>query len=114
MNTIPKQFQDQFPEIYPETVSNSAYASYSVLNHFGDYCAQHFQEEKTREILHTINKVYESQSLFTCNAIENEFFAVLANRMGANDLMNQLQYIPENLWSVYIKVLIETLKNNHL
>lgn len=110
MNTIIQQFKEQFPEIYPIVSTNDSYASYKVLHHFGLYCAQHFEEEKSKEILNTVNMVYQKKSLFTCNAIENEFFSALAGQLGITELMKHLQLIPENLWSVYIKVLIETQK----
>ncbi len=112
MNTLIQQFKEQFPEIYPPVSVNDRYATYMVLHHFGSYCAQHFDGEKTKGILNTINKAYQRKSLFTCNAIENEFLAALAGQLGVNDLMKHLQTIPDNLWAVYIKVLIETQKNN--
>ena len=111
MNTIIQQFKQQFPEIYPSALGNDRYVAYSVLNYFGSYCAQHFEEDKSKDILNTINKVYQQKSVFTCNAIENEFFSALASQLGVNDLMKQFQNIPETLWSVYIKVVIETQKN---
>ncbi len=112
MHTIVQQFKEQFPEIYPATSDNGRFTTYKVLHHFGSYCAQHFENEKAKEILNTINRVYQRKSLFTCNAIENEFLSALATKLGVNDLMNHLKSIPENLWAVYIKVLIETQKNN--
>jgi hypothetical protein len=111
MNTIIQQFKEQFPDIFPANSGNDKYATYAVLHHYGVYCAQHFEEEKSKEILNTLNKVYQQKNLFACNAIENEFFAALAEQLGVNDLMKHLKNIPENLWSVYIKVLIETQKN---
>lgn len=110
MNTIIQQFKEQFPEIYPSTSGHDRYATYAVLHHFGVYCAQHFEEEISKEILNTVNMVYQEKSLFICNAIENEFFLALADQLGYNELRKHLQLIPENLWFVYIKVLIETQK----
>lgn len=113
MNAIIQQFKEQFPEIFPASTRNDKYATYAVLHHYGVYCAQHFEEEKSKEILNAINKLYQRKNLFTCNAIENEFFSALAERLGVNELMKHLQYIPENLWAVYINVLIETQKTSH-
>ena len=113
MNTILQQFKEQYPEIFPEISINERYIPYSVLQHFGAYCAQNLEKDKSREILLTINNVYQQKKLFICNAIENEFLAEIAERLGVNDLMRQLQNMPENLWPVYIKVLIETQKNIH-
>lgn len=112
MNAIIQQFKEQFPEIYPVDTANDRSATYKVLYHFGTYCAQNFEDEKTIEILNSVNNFYQRESLFNCNAIENEFFYALANQLGVNNLMNHLQKIPKNLWAVYIKVLIETQKNN--
>jgi hypothetical protein len=110
MNTIIQQFKEEFPEIFPTISENDRFATYTVLHHYGNYCVQHFEKEKSREILNTINKVYDQKNLFLCNAIENEFFPALASQLGVNDLMQHLQRMPENLWAVYIKVLIETQK----
>ncbi len=114
MNTIIQQFKEQFPEIYSEPLVKDKYATYSVLHHFGEYCAQHFEEDKAAKIIDAINKAYQKKNLFTCNAIENEFFSALAGKLGVNNLMKHLRRIPDNLWPVYLKVLIETQKNNHL
>lgn len=113
MNTIIQQFKEHYPEIFPEISIKERYVPYSVLQHFGAYCAQNLEHEKSRDILHTINNVYQQKKLFICNAIENEFLAEIANRLGVNNLMWQLQNMPENLWPVYLKVLIETQKNKH-
>lgn len=104
-------FKEQFPEIFPVDSQNDKFAAYAVLHHFGDYCAHHFENDKSKAILNTVNKVYLRKNLFACNAIENEFFSVIAKQLGVNDLMQHLKNIPENLWTVYIKVLIETQKN---
>ncbi len=113
MNTIIQQFKEQFPDIFPANSGNDKYATYAVLHHYGVYCAQHFEEDTSKEILNAINKVYQRKNLFSCNAIENEFFSALASQLGVKELMKHLQCIPENLWAVYIKVLIETQKISH-
>ncbi len=112
MNNIIQQLKEQFPEIYPQEPENDRCAKYKVLHFFGSYCAQHFEEEKTQEILHTVNRIYQRNSLFTCNAIENEFLYALATQSDVSNLMSQLKVIPENLWEAYLKVLIETQKIN--
>lgn len=114
MDTIIQQFKQKFPEIYPVEADNNRYHAYSVLHYFGTYCAHHFEDEKTKEILNTVNNIYQRRSLFNCNAIENEFFYALADQLGVDNLMKHLQKIPENLWPVYIKVLIENQQNNLL
>lgn len=113
MGTILQQLQAQFPEIFPETAPNNRYEIYSVLHHFGTYCSRHPNDNKTREILSTINKVYQRKNLFTCNAIENEFFPALAAQWDANAWVKHLPNIPETLWAAYLKVFIETQKNEH-
>lgn len=113
MNTIIKQFEEQFPEIYPSVSRNDRYATYAILNHFGNYCGENFEIENAKEILITINKVYQQKSIYACNAIENEFLPALAGRLGINDLSGNLEGIPETLRTVYLQVLIEIQKNNH-
>ena len=69
MNTIIQQFKKKFPEIYPTVLANDSNAAYSVLRHYGIYCAQHFEEEKGKEILNTVDTMYQRNDLFNCNAI---------------------------------------------
>jgi len=113
MNTIIQQFKEQFPEIFPAFSGNDRYETYAVLHHYGVYCALHFEEEKSKEILNTVNKAYQRKNIFICNAIENEFLSALAGQLGVSELMKHLLHIPENLWSVYIKILIEIQKISH-
>ena len=114
MNTIIQQLKEQFPEIFPKTMENNRYEAYKVLHHFGNYCVRNLEKEETQEILNAINKIYQRKNLFTSNAIENEFLFALATELGVTDLMKHLKILPENLWAVYISVLIETQKNNKL
>ncbi len=111
MNNITQIFKKQFPEIYPSAFDKDKYSNYLVLHHFGTFCAKNFKDGKTKEILITVNDMYNQKSLFTNNAIENEFLSALATELGANDLMNQLNSFPQNLWQPYIKVLIQTQIN---
>ncbi len=110
MDTISQQFEEQFPAIFPASSGNDRYATYKVLHHYGDYCVQHFKEAKSIEILNIVNKVYPEKNHFMRNAIENELFKALVSQLGVNELMKHLQHIPDNLWTVYIKVLIEIQK----
>lgn len=110
MNSAIQQMKKLFPEIFPAALETDRFAPYKVLSHFGSYCAQHFEEEKAREILAAVNKIYQRNDLFACNAIENEFFSALATQLDLTDLNNQLKRMPESLWGVYIKVLLETKK----
>jgi len=112
MKTILQQLKVTFPEVYPKILSNDRYAAYAVLHLFGEYCAQHFENDKTKEILNTINSLYQRKSHFVCNAIENEFFFEMASQLKISELNKHFQIIPENLWALYIKVLIEIQKNN--
>jgi len=110
MDNIIEQFKNQFPDIYPVVLTNDRYVTYSVLQHFGAFCAQNFAAQKSKDILNTIGALYTRDNLFNRNAIENEFFSPLAQQLGVNNLTEHLQNIPENMWGVYLKVLIETQK----
>ncbi|MBP6184756.1 MAG: hypothetical protein KA479_07420 [Saprospiraceae bacterium] len=114
MHTIIQELNEQFPGIFSATQSTDRYAVYKALHDIGNYCAQHFEEAETQEILNTINRMYLRENLFTCNAIENEFLATLAAQLDMSDLTKHLKRIPENLWAVYIHVLIDKQKNNKL
>lgn len=55
MNTIIQQFKEKFPEIFPASSGNDRFATYTVLHHYGVYCAQHCEEDTSKEILNTLN-----------------------------------------------------------
>lgn len=114
MHTIIQELNEKFSGIFPATEAADRYAVYKALHDVGNYCAQHFEDEEALEILNTINRMYQRENLFTCNAIENEFLAALAAQLNLSELTTHLKRIPENLWAVYIHVLINKQKNNEL
>ncbi len=91
-------------------LENDSCVAYSVLNHFGRYCAQHYQHQEAMEIMNMINLFYQSKNIFISNAIENEFLSVLATELDMTDLMNSLKRMPEGLWTAYLRVLIAAQK----
>lgn len=112
MESAIDQLKKQFQDIFPESVESNRFTAYMVFHYFGKYCALHFENDQAQLVLNTISRIYREKHLFTCNAIENEFLSVLAKELDAKDLTGHLKKIPESLWEVYIKVFIETQKNN--
>lgn len=110
MNIRIKELEEKFEEIHAPLQANEEFALYKELNLLGDYCFQHFDNENTVEILKVIDNIYRKNNLYSCNAIENEFFTVLAMQIEPTALTNQLYKMPESLWAVYLKILIETQK----
>lgn len=113
--SVEQEFRMKFPEIYPLSMLikfPGEWAEYRLLNYFGNYCAENFTTKKAEEILILIDYLYQSEDLFVRNAIENEFLSSLAEGLGAAEMIQHLQKIPSKLQLVYIKVLLETLKNH--
>lgn len=106
--------RSRFPELYPYNLityeTNDLLVDYRLLNHFGNLCAKNLNDSKSQEILEVINYLYHSKDLFTQNAIENEFLAVIAEKLGMEKMMDKLKLIPEKIQLIYIKVLLEIFK----
>lgn len=104
------------PEVYSYDIiskdTDKELEDYKILHHLGLFCAKHFWEPRVNEILITIDSLYKSKDLFVQNAIENEFFAVLALSLGMNKLLEIIKTIPTDLQTVYIKVLLEITKES--
>lgn len=114
MKAIIKELDESFGSILPTFQENDELVLYKKLNLLGCYYTEHFEEEKAGEIIKVIEAIYKRKYLFVCNAIENEFLSVLALHSKPSELSHLLESLPESLWVVYIKVLLETLKNNKL
>lgn len=106
-----------FPQVYPHSMLKEEYNStckgYIVLRYFGIYCSTHFEDQLTLNIISLINVHYQSNNLFIQNAIENEFLFAIADNLGTQGLLNNLNKIPEELQMIYLKVLMQTMKNKN-
>lgn len=109
-----KKLDEIFGSIYPPLQGNDEFLLYKKMNLLGCYYMEHLKDEKAIEIIKVIEAIYKQNDLFVCNAIENEFLSVLARQFNPSELAEQLKLLPESLWTVYIKVLLETFKNNKL
>ncbi len=114
MKAIIKELDESFGSILPTFHENDELVLYKKMNLLGSYYTEHFEEEKAGEIMKVIEAIYKRKNLFICNAIENEFLSVLAQHSKPAGLSNLLKSLPESLWVVYIKVLLETFKDNKL
>lgn len=111
-SSISHQAKEHFPELFSQDSDNDDgdFSVYKRLYHLGVYCSENFQNDKGREVLKTVNMWYGTGNVFDNNAIENEFFLAIAERQNLESIMETLKEIPEQLWEVYIKVLLETQK----
>jgi hypothetical protein len=112
MNIFVQQLKEQFTDLCATTSATDRYEAYSVFHQLGVFCAQHFGEERAKEILNTVDRIYQQDSLYIRNAVENEFLVAMAIQLDLNNLLAQLDGIPSNLWESYLKVIIETRNNN--
>ncbi|WP_298647999.1 hypothetical protein [uncultured Proteiniphilum sp.] len=115
---LDQYFKRWIPEAYSYDITNKEIdkevEDYKILHYLGWFCAKHFGELKASEILKMITSLYESEDLFIQNAIENEFLTVLTFNLGVDNLIEIIKTLPQDLQTVYIKVLLEITKEKKI
>jgi hypothetical protein len=114
MKSSIKEIDDFYEKIFPPLKENDEFSLYKKLNLLGYYYTEHLGDENANEIMTIIEAAYMQKDLFLRNAVENEFLSVLAQQFKPSDLNEQLRTLPESLWTVYIKIVLETFKTNKL
>lgn len=106
---IQKTLLHWFPEAFKETEKSLLSTDYGILRHFAEYAIRLLNEptENQKEPFKIIQLLYSRGSLYERNAIENEFFNVLASGEKALTLKGHLDLMPEEIKTVYIKTIIE-------
>lgn len=79
---------------------------------FTGFCSEHPTCKQSKDILILINSIYKTQNIFVQNAIENEFLAVMVEKLGTTDWEKQLELIPAELQIVYKRIVLEMKKQS--
>ncbi len=106
---IQKTLYQWFPGAFTDVKKAVLNSDYDTLNHFANYTKSLIKDdsENKSEPFKIINLLYAKGSLFERNAIENEFFYVLAFDENPQNLKENLSLMPESLRTVYIKTILE-------
>jgi hypothetical protein len=103
---IQTMLRSWFPDVYP-VQALGPYGDYAVLNHFAQYCAEHWDADICAEIFKIINILYTKGSLHDKNAIENEFLCMLSEYATFLNVKTLCRKFPETIRPVFIRSLIE-------
>lgn len=87
------------------------FSIYRMLDKLGSHCAQSLDKEDGQAILEMVNRSYQEKNLLVCNAIESEFVFSMASHLGLDNLIDTLNFMPDNLKLIYIKIILETPNN---
>jgi len=106
---IQKTLCHWFPEAFRETEKSLISSDYGILHQFAKFTRRLIDEhtENQKEPFKIIFLLYSNGSKYERNAIENEFFNVLASEEHSLTLKAHLELMPEGLRSVYIKTILE-------
>jgi len=106
---IQKTLCHWFPEAFGKIEKSLISSDYGILRQFAKYTQKLINDncENQEEPFKIIFLLYSNGSLYEKNAIENEFFNVLASDENTMTLKEHLELMPQGLRSVYIKTIIE-------
>jgi len=106
---IQKTLSHWFPDAFTEVEKSVMISDYGVLHHFAQYTRELINKDRENqsEPFKIILLLYSNGSLYEKNAIENEFFNVLAFEENPVTLKRHLELMPEALRQVYIKTILE-------
>lgn len=106
---IQKTLSHWFPEAFNEVDKSVINSDYGILHYFAEYTIKLINKnsENQSEPFKIIFLLYSKGSLYEKNAIENEFFNVLAFEENPVTLKKHLDLMPDSLRSVYIKTIVE-------
>ena len=106
---IHKTLCQWFPRAFDDFNEISECSDYEMLNHFARYTHKLIKKnsENKEEPFKIILLLYSHGTLYEKNAIENEFFRVIAADESPAALKEHLKLLPEALKPVYIKTIME-------
>lgn len=106
---IQKTLFHWFPEAFGKVEKASISSDYGILRQFAKYTRGLINDnsENREEPFKIILLLYSNGSLYEKNAIENEFFNVLASDENPVTLREHLGLMPEGLKPVYLKTILE-------
>ncbi|HAQ38734.1 MAG TPA: hypothetical protein PLU49_00785 [Saprospiraceae bacterium] len=106
---IQKTLTQWFPAAFDQIKKPGASTDYSTLNQLARYTLKLMAEddEQKREPFKIIHLLYSKSTLYERNAIENEFLLKLACEENPLSLKKNLEMMPEQLRSIYLKTILE-------
>ena len=106
---IQKTLSQWFPDAFANVKKTELKSDYDTLHHFAKYVKKLISDncENKSEPFKIINLLYSKGTLFEKNAIENEFFSVIAFEENPCTLKEHLDLMPEVLRPIYLKTILE-------
>lgn len=98
-----------FPDAFEDKEESATSSDYGILRQFAEYTKKLMINncESQKEPFKIINLLYSNGTLYEKNAIENEFFNVLASDENVKSLKEHLELMPEKLKEIYIKTILD-------
>lgn len=98
-----------FPDAFEGIEESPVSSDYCILHQFAEYTRKLMNDktENQKEPFKVIHLLYSKGTLYEKNAIENEFFNVLASDDVVISLKEQLELMPEPLKEIYIKTILD-------
>lgn len=113
INTINEWAPEAIHLISKQDLLDENLADYQLLNKLAKVCKQKINSglehelEELREITKVINILYQGESQYTKNAIENEFLTELSFEESPGSLKKHLDLFPIELRKGYLKTIVE-------
>lgn len=106
---IQKTLVQWFPHSFTDVEPDEIFSDYDLLRHFAKHTLKLISSsnENKCDPFKIINLLYFKGTLYEKNAIENEFFMVLAKEEKASTLKEHLAMMPETIRAIYIKTILE-------
>jgi hypothetical protein len=98
-----------FPDAFVDKEESLFGSDYAILRQFAEYTMKLMSDkcENNRDPFRIIHLLYSKGTLFEKNAIENEFFNVLASGENAMSLKEHLELMPDEIKEVYIRTILD-------
>jgi len=106
---IQKTLSQWFPDAFSDAKKSVVNSDYGILRHFAKYTQKLIKDncENKKEPFKIIFLLYSKGTLYEKNAIENEFFSVLAFEENSMTLKEHLDLMPEAIRAIYFKTILE-------
>ncbi|NJO70434.1 MAG: hypothetical protein HC830_15145 [Bacteroidetes bacterium] len=108
-STIQQTLKHWFPHAFDNEENFDGVSDYTALRLFAEYTLGLISENKqeSKDPFKIIYLLYHKGSLHDKNAIENEYFTVLAKDESPGALKKHLELMPDELKPIYIKTILE-------
>jgi hypothetical protein len=108
MSRIETTLMHWFPEAFSDTIFKTG-TDYEILNSFSSFTMDLIENKdpRAKKSFKVISLLYSRGTRYERNAIENEFFFRLYQTETAELLKQHLDLMPEELKSIYLKIILE-------